>query len=498
VLQLCMLFYIIYGIYYVWKYRILFSLGKLLSVFIMFPLILVSIVLQMIFPDLLVEMFATVLAILILIITVQRPEENINPFFGVRNYQAYWNDLRRSFYNKKKMDVLYIHVLNYDVLINTLGEEAARELLKMSIPQIKILKKKYKVRADIYYLNHGNLAVFLTTVDGIDKTDVFANDLSNVLKHDTSIRKSGLSLVTQICILRCQEDVNNFKAASMIYNVLRNHNDIKGDVIYASEIMKQSGYEIKTHIDAIINNALEQRKFQIHYQPIYSVKQKKFISAEALVRLYDDEYGYIPPDIFIPAAEKNGAINQIGIVVLEEVCRFIKSDEFEKLELEYIEINLSVAQCMQPTLAKDLLEILHKYDVAPNLINLEITETALENSYDIMMNNLNELAKAGLTFALDDYGTGFSNIQRIITMPLNIVKLDKSFIDEIDNPDYQIIITNTIKMLKDLNLKILSEGVEGEKQLGFLNKHKCDYIQGFYFSKPLPEDEFIQFMCQNK
>ena len=132
------------------------------------------------------------------------------------------------------------------------------------------------------------------------------------------------------------------------------------------------------------------------------------------------------------------------------------------------------------------------------MINLEITETALENSYDIMMNNLNELAKAGLTFALDDYGTGFSNIQRIITMPLNIVKLDKSFIDEIDNPDYQIIITNTIKMLKDLNLKILSEGVEGEKQLGFLNKHKCDYIQGFYFSKPLPEDEFIQFICQNK
>ena len=92
------------------------------------------------------------------------------------------------------------------------------------------------------------------------------------------------------------------------------------------------------------------------------------------------------------------------------------------------------------------------------------------------MNNLNALAGAGITFSLDDYGTGFSNIQRIITMPLSIVKLDKSFIDEIHNPDYQVIVTNTIKMLKDLNLKILSEGVEGEKQLGFLNEQESEKI----------------------
>ena len=270
--------------------------------------------------------------------------------------------------------------------------------------------------------------------------------------------------------------------------------DLKDDIIYAADIIAQNGFEIKGSIDSIINEALKKGRFELHYQPIYSTKQKRFHSAEVLIRLCDEKYGYISPDLFIPAAEKSGAIYQIGMFVFEEACRFIKSKTFKELGLDYIEINLSVAQCMQDNLANDLLDILHKYDVSAEKINLEITETAVESSYDVIMRNLNTLAQEGITFSLDDYGTGFSNIQRIITMPLSIVKLDKSFIDEISNPNYRAIVTNTIRMLKELDLKILSEGVEQEGQLGFLNEQKCDYIQGYYFSKPLPEEEFVTFM----
>lgn len=493
VIHICLLFYVAYGIRYVWKYRVLFSRGKLFGVISMFPLTCISVAIQFFFPAFLVEMFATVLAILILIITVQRPDENMNPYFGIRNYQAYWNDLRRAFYNEKRMDILYIHIMNYNALISTLGEEAARELLKRTIAPIMMLRKKHKVRADLYYLNHGCLAIFLNA-EGHEKTDAFAKDISDEIKSDKTIRKSGLALRARICIVHCQEDVDNFKSASIIYNVLKNQSELKGDIIYATDIMGQSGFEIKGNIDSIINEALKKNRFELHYQPIYSTKQKRFSSAEVLIRLFDDEYGYIPPDLFIPAAEKSGAIYQIGIFVFEETCRFIKSEAFKELGLEYVEINLSVAQCMQDNLANDLLEILYKYDVSPKRINLEITETAMENSYDIMMKNLNTLAREGITFSLDDYGTGFSNIQRIITMPLSIVKLDKSFIDEINNPDYQAIVINTIRMLKELNLEILSEGVEQEGQLGFLSEQNCDYIQGYYFSKPLPEEEFVRFM----
>ncbi len=497
IIHACLFWYLVYGIYYVWKYKILFTKWKMMAVFSMFPLTFISSIIQFFYPALQVEMFATVLAILILIIMVQRPDENVNAYFGVRNYQAYWNDLKRAFYNKKRMDILYITIKNYDALISTLGEDAARELLRKCVAPIMTLKRKHKLRADLYYLNHGSLAIFLNAM-GHARTDAFAIDISDMFKYDKTIRKSGLALAAQICIVHCQEDVDNFKSASIIYNVLKNQTVLKGEIIYAADIMKQNGYEIKGNIDSIINEALKNNLFELHYQPIYSTKQKRFHSAEALIRLHHEKYGYISPDIFIPAAEKSGAIYQIGIFVFEEVCRFIKSDVFEQLNLEYIEINLSVAQCMQDNLANDLLGILHKYGVSPEKINLEITETAMENSYEIMMRNLNALAQAGITFSLDDYGTGFSNIQRIITMPLSIVKLDKSFIDEIHNPDYQVIITNTIKMLKDLNLKILSEGVEGESQLGFLNEQECDYIQGYYFSKPLAKKDFVSFILEQK
>ena len=140
---------------------------------------------------------------------------------------------------------------------------------------------------------------------------------------------------------------------------------------------------------------------------------------------------------------------------------------------------------------------MRKYDVPPEKINFEITETAVENSLDIMVENLNLLSKEGITFSLDDYGTGYSNIKRIITLPLSIAKLDKSFIDEIHDPDHQVIVTNTVKMLKELNLKIVSEGVETESQLQFLNELGCDYIQGYYFSKPLPEEEFVSFIKEH-
>jgi len=213
-----------------------------------------------------------------------------------------------------------------------------------------------------------------------------------------------------------------------------------------------------------------------------------------LVRLRDKKYGYVSPDLFIPAAEKNGAIYQIGEFVFEEVCKFLKSPEFLELGLDCIEINLSVAQCMQPDLAKHLIQIAKKHDVSPRLINLEITETAVENSREVMLNNLKELEAAGFRLSLDDYGIGYSNIQRIATLPLDIVKLDKTFVDRVQQDNMQIILSNTIRMLKDLNLQIVVEGVETAEQLEYISGLHCDYIQGFYFSRPLPKKEFTSFI----
>ena len=215
-----------------------------------------------------------------------------------------------------------------------------------------------------------------------------------------------------------------------------------------------------TEIDTIIDHALANHKFNVYYQPIYSVTEQRFNSAEALLRLNDDKYGFISPELFIPAAEKSGAIHKIGAYVLEEVCSFIASDEYKSLGLDYIEINLSVSQCMQNNLANEVLDTLNKYHVSTDQINLEITETAASDSQKIMNENLDILNKAGVHFSLDDFGTGYSNIKRIASLPLDIIKLDKSFTKLEENPKLQIILQNTINMIKDMDMKIVVEGVE--------------------------------------
>lgn len=262
----------------------------------------------------------------------------------------------------------------------------------------------------------------------------------------------------------------------------------------ASELLKRLHYGMMHDMDAIIEAALSGNRFEVYYQPIYSVEEKKFHSAEALIRLKDEKYGFISPEIFIPVAEKSGAIHKIGDFVLEQVCAFIASDEYKKLGLSYIEVNLSVVQCMQPKLANHIMDILTRYGVRPEQLNLEITETAASISQQALEDNIEDLTNMGMKFSLDDFGTGYSNMQRIVKLPFNIIKLDRTFTELYDNPKLGIVLMNTINMIKAMEMKIVVEGVETAEMLKLFSDLECEYIQGYYFSKPIPRSEFVKFI----
>ena len=187
----------------------------------------------------------------------------------------------------------------------------------------------------------------------------------------------------------------------------------------------------------------------------------------------------------------------IGDFVIEEVFRFISENDLKKYGIDHIEPNLSVAQCLQPELADKIKELQDKYNIDPKQVNFEITETFFDNIGEIMDNNIRRIRELGYAFSLDDYGTGYSNIQRVSRLPFAIIKIDKSLIDIIGTPDGYAIIKNTINMMKDINKQIVAEGVETKETLEMLEELGCDYIQGFYFSKPLPVPEFMEFIKNN-
>ena len=268
--------------------------------------------------------------------------------------------------------------------------------------------------------------------------------------------------------------------------------NIKKNVLQISDIVDV------VRIDSIrtaVRNAVMNGGFEVYYQPIYSTAKKKIIAAEALVRLNDPQLGFISPEVFIPMAEKEGFILDIGEFVFESVCRFIRDGNVCEKGIEYIEVNLSTVQCMQYRLADRFIRIMKDYDVKPQNIILEITETAAVGSPVNLIRNVDTFSSNGVKFALDDYGTGYSNLSYVYALPFDCVKIDKSILwSSLDNPKAYATLKNTFYMLQQLGTEIVMEGVETIAHIDKLLELKCDYFQGYYFSKAVPGVEFLEYL----
>ncbi|MCR4895281.1 MAG: EAL domain-containing protein [Lachnospiraceae bacterium] len=268
-----------------------------------------------------------------------------------------------------------------------------------------------------------------------------------------------------------------------------------GKVMEVSKEIREKA-QFQARVAGALERALQENSLVVYYQPIYSTKQGRTTSAEALVRIIDPELGMLYPDSFIEIAEQNGSIFRLGHQVFEKTCEFIESHDMEALGLEYIEINLSPLQCMREQLAEELQQVLYRKRIDPKWINLEITESGHTDNR-IMRQNVTELSNYGLTFSLDDYGTGYSNLINVLSLPLKIVKVDKSIVwsyfrDE--NPT----LLHVLELFKDSNLEIVCEGVEDLEMARTLRDLGCDYEQGYYFSRPVSEEDFLNYLKDQK
>ena len=478
------------------KYNKLFSKEKYRALLMLFLFSVITVTIQWLNRELRVEMLGAALSMLYVSIMVQRPEDRVDPITGLLKYEAYAADMRKNFTNEKHVTSILANISNFNALNSMLNYDGMNSLLKTIADIITTVDRDLKAHAEIYYLDRGRFRIVLNT-DQAELIYLISEKINFVLKQGISFNGMELNLIAYVCITRCPEDVPDFKTLMLFGNDIHNRTPYTGQVLRASEIAQKSPFGLGNELDEIIDRAIADRSFKVYYQPIYSTAEKRFVSAEALLRLKDDKYGFISPELFIVAAERSGAIHKIGDFVMEEVCRFIASEEFEKLGLEYIEVNLSVAQCMSPDLADKILNIMEKYKVAPDKINLEITETAADYAQNIMTENIDKLHSEGFTFSLDDYGTGYSNINRVASLPLTIVKLDKSFVAAEDNQRMWIVLRNTVKMLKAMDMHIVVEGVETKQLVEKFADMECDYIQGYYFSRPIPEEDFVKFVANS-
>ncbi len=465
---------------------------SLVAIASLLPLMIVAVVVQFINPNLLLEMFSNALSLFLCSALVNRPEDILDTDTGLSNKRACMSNLTRCINNGKPSELILINITNYKLLENIVGYEGMVTILRRISGRFLSTNRVNNYFSEMFYMGDG---MFCLEMDyrKFSKTNYIAHFLNDLLSVPLDFSGMELNIDAITCVARCPEDIENVESLIAFQKDLGS-SSFTGEVVFASALYAGSHYDLIRQVDSIIENAINNRSFEVYYQPIYSIREDRFNSAEALIRLYDEHFGFISPEFFIPAAEKSGAIHRIGAFVLEEVCSFINSPEFETLGVDYIEVNLSAAQCMRNDLYKEVLTIMRKYNVDSTRINLEITETAAACSQDSLIENMKKLESRGISFSLDDFGTGYSNMDRVSSMNFNIIKLDKSFVNVQRNIRRDIVLDNTVRMIKSLGMKIVVEGVENAEILQRFADLRCDYIQGFFFSQPVPKPEFIEFV----
>ena len=456
---------------------------------IVFAAAIANAVIRFFYPTAVVEMLCMAIGLMFISLMLQRPEERLDMITGLDKMTAYMDDMRHAFRTRKPIHIIMVNITNYASLRELLGYGKCMQVMAGISEYMMRLDKEKKSKAAMYYLGQGKFRYVLEDTLSDHVPDI-AEEINRTLKTCFVINQMSVNFIANICIADCPEDVSDVDTLMAFGDTLQTL-PVTGNIMVASELMKQLHFDMMHDMDTIIESALSNKRFEVYYQPIYSVKEKKFHSAEALIRLKDEKYGFISPEVFIPVAEKSGAIHKIGDFVLEQVCAFIASDEYKKLGMSYIEVNLSVVQCMQPKLANHIMEILTRYGVRPEQLNLEITESLFLDKPEELNRVLDRLQKLGFKLEVDDFGSGFSSLNLIRNISVDTIKIDKEFLDsEIASEKGKIVVNHTIGMAKDLHLQVIAEGVETKAHVDFLKNSNCDIAQGFYFAKPMPVPEF--------
>jgi len=243
-----------------------------------------------------------------------------------------------------------------------------------------------------------------------------------------------------------------------------------------------------------MRQALEKNQFVVYMQPKYSTVNEEIVGAEALVRWEHPEKGLIYPNSFVPLFESNGFIVKVDYFILESVCKCIRTWLNEGVEPVTVSVNLSRVHLYNADLVERLVEITDRYRIPHHLIEFELTETVLFEELGQLINVMAKLKQAGFVLSMDDFGSGYSSLNMLKQLPVDILKLDKAFLDNFDASETgqkeKTIVSHIISMAKALDMEVLAEGVESEDQKDFLISANCDMIQGYYYAKPMKLENF--------
>ncbi|NKF51149.1 EAL domain-containing protein [Shewanella sp. WXL01] len=385
--------------------------------------------------------------------------------------------------------LMVLDVDNFKRINDSLGHQIGDDLLigiaeriKMSVPNV----------ASLYRLGGDEFALLIDQTPDIGSCAAIASNIIQALNPAFEIGDESLVVGISIGIVLYPEDEQSEQALLRKADIAMYHAKSAGGNRYQfySESLNQNALK-QLETESLIREALKDDLFEVYYQPKVDVKNDCLAGMEALVRLKHPQKGLIPPNVFIPLAEENGLIVEIGDVVLRKACFAANKWLEDGVFSGRVAVNLSSRQFALPDLQQRIESILRLTKLPAKHLELEITEGTViknpENAIKVML----QLSKMGVSLALDDFGTGYSSLSYLKRFPINCLKIDKSFVDDIDKSDRDLkMVDSIITIAHNMGLSVVGEGVEQTAQLNILKALNCEEIQGYIYSKPIPEADF--------
>ncbi len=400
--------------------------------------------------------------------------------------------------NNKSLALLLLDMDNFNVINNTLGTDIGDQLFIAIAERLK----RYSAPCDMVARLQGDeFAMIISDVVNPTSIKIEAQKILDLISRPYNLYGHQVFITSSIGITLFPDDhqeteglIKNAELA-MYYAKTHGRNSYK---LYSSDLNTQSSEYMA--LANSLHRALDHHEFRVFYQPLVDLQSGKIIGAEALARWQHPDLGIIMPSKFMPIAEETGLILRLSELILQEVCLKMKSWSELAINYGFIAVNLS-GQYFRPD--NNLIEIIDKVlkesGVKPHHLELELTESIIMKNANFTIDTLSRLQSIGVKVAIDDFGNGYSSLSYLKHFPVNILKIDRCFIQGIttDQHDSTILLA-IIDLAHSLSLQVIAEGVETTEQVEFLKEHGCDQIQGYFFSPPLPDTEFVQMLIEGK
>jgi diguanylate cyclase (GGDEF)-like protein len=402
----------------------------------------------------------------------------------------------RAIRGHRTMALLVLDLDRFKMVNETLGHEAGDALLRDVVQRLTSSVRDGDVLAR---LGGDEFAVLLEDVEGPLEVEAVARRIGIAFQAPFDVGGRQVSVTASVGVTVCPSDGTDPVA-------LLNNADI---AMYQAKQQGRDTFKFFTpsmhedilsyhRLESDLKDAIAREQFELLYQPQFRLADHRVDAVEALLRWKHPERGRLSPGEFLSVAEESGCIIPLGLWVIEEVCRQLKRWESAGVPLPRVAINVAAAQFRQPDFHDTVRSVLESHSVDPGLIELELTEHSLMADTDDIRQSLHALKSIGVRLAIDDFGAGYSCLGQLRRFPLDVLKIDRSFVSDLEtSKDAQAICSAILSIAHRLSLDAVAEGIESEQQLAFLTMNDCSYGQGFYFSKPVEADQIGAMMVES-